>query len=169
MGTRGLFCRLLWFAVAFALAGCGGRDGALSAGNGGGEPPGGSIEGGGVERYAETVEVQRVAPEDAPWEVEGIETMESFPLQFALRLARTFPTPGFDVRAEAPEIDRPGSYPVHITATPPSGIVTQVLTPVTVRVPLGKLRPGSYELVVLEKRSGAEDFERVQTIELVAK
>ncbi len=102
-----------------------------------------------------------------PFEVVALRTLESDPPQFVLSLRRETPTAGWTVRVDGVDRDGSGDLVVRISEIAPDGMVAQVITPVTVSVPLGRLEVGRH-VVRIESRRGPGGEYRPQQMVLIA-
>jgi len=102
--------------------------------------------------------------------VAGVDVKESQPPQFDVRLVADMPTPGWKLAVdEVAGPDAAGRIRVKITGEGPDGRVIQVITPETVRVPLGSLAAGRYLLDVAYRKGKAGAYRRVSALLLDAK
>ncbi|MDH3592999.1 MAG: hypothetical protein OER88_14025, partial [Planctomycetota bacterium] len=89
------------------------------------------------------------------------------PPSWRLDLTRDMPTPGWAMKATIKRNDADKILRVEITATPPHGLVPQVITKGTVRVEAGSLLKGAW-LVDVHYKAGGEKSRRVQAFTLRA-
>lgn len=94
---------------------------------------------------------------------------KSAPPQFSAILHVKMPTPGWELKVdEVGKPDAQGRIVVKVTATPPEGIVAQVITSQSFHASLGELSKGEYLLEVLYRKSGEETYTRRGTVMLTA-
>ncbi len=108
--------------------------------------------------------------ERANW-IERTEIMfkKSAPPQFSVILHVNMPTPGWELKVdEVGKPDAQGRIQVKVTATPPEGIVAQVITSQSFHASLGELSKGEYLVDVLYRKSGDETYTRRGTVMLTA-
>jgi hypothetical protein len=91
----------------------------------------------------------------------------SCPPMFDVELTADMPDAGWQLAVDrVSEPDAAGRIAVEITAARAEGAAAQVVTPRSVRVPLGCLRKGGYLLDVHLRRVAGAAYERVQAIVL---
>jgi len=85
-------------------------------------------------------------------------TMESFPVQIALILSGSLPTPCHDLRAVVHPPDSANNIEVEIySVTDPNVVCVQVLQSFEARIPMGSFPPGHYTVTVGGVRIGEFD------------
>ncbi|MBK8206645.1 MAG: protease complex subunit PrcB family protein [Planctomycetes bacterium] len=94
---------------------------------------------------------------------------KSAPPQFSAILHVNMPTPGWELKVdEVGKPDAQGRIQVKVTATPPDGIVAQVITSQSFHASLGELSKGEYLLEVVYRKNGEETYTRRGTVMLTA-
>jgi len=107
--------------------------------------------------HPDTATKLTVAP--APFTITFKEVTEC-PPRFLMVLTRDMPTPGWELKGTARQLDGQ-VLRIEITATPPRGMTPQVITPGAARVPIGLLRKGAW-LVDVSYRVANGPLRRVQ-------
>lgn len=108
--------------------------------------------------------------ERANW-IEETEIMlaKSAPPKFSLNFKVNMPTPGWKLKVdEVGKPDAQGRIQVKVTATPPEGIVAQVITSQTFHASLGVLDTGDYLVEVHYRKAGDESYVRRGVVLLAA-
>lgn len=155
MKTAVLFVAL---SVLHGLAAC---TEAAEAGKGQGEE--------GQVSHAEKLEVAPPA-EGAIFKQPEVEVMESMPVQFAIRLTKQIPMPGVTVKVESVGAPDPkGVIEAKLHEVVPDAPGLTVIDHVPVRLAIGSLAKGPYELVLLVRHGDAKSYERAQALRLTAR
>ncbi len=85
---------------------------------------------------------------------------KSLPPAFFLSLVREMPTPGWSFEVDS--VEREGDRIVaRVTEKRPDGMAAQVMTPTSLRVPLGRLPTGMF-LLIIETRRDEETYRPIQ-------
>ncbi len=92
--------------------------------------------------------------------------LPSCPPSFVVELTADMPDAGWSLAVDrVSDPDESGRRIVEVTATPGEDAFAQVLTPRTVKVPLGMMRKGVY-LLDVHFRRGPAKYQRVQAVVL---
>jgi hypothetical protein len=98
----------------------------------------------------------------------AVQVLESHPVQFALVVEVEMPEPRWTLEVDSVAApDATGRILVRATGTRHGEVLPQVVTPVSVRIPLGSLPAGDY-LVDLFVAKGPQAYRRVGTVMLEA-
>ncbi|MAE76767.1 MAG: hypothetical protein CMJ85_07870 [Planctomycetes bacterium] len=118
--------------------------------------------------HATRIEVAAPAA-DAAWRAPETEVLERHPVQFAIRLTKDMPTPGYEVKVVL-ELGESGTIVARIDQIAPAGVASpQVMTPKTVRFALGSLQPGAYNLELHARFGTSGDYVKEQVVAVTAK
>jgi len=91
--------------------------------------------------------------------IRGVEIVadESEPTEFTLVVEREMPTPGWTFQIDTVEVDPDTPrVTVKLTEAAPGGIVSQVLTPARIEIPLGTIEPGTYFVELWTRRDAGK-------------
>jgi hypothetical protein len=94
----------------------------------------------------------------------------SMPPQFEILLDRDMPTPGWTFVVDGVSVDEDGGRLVaDVSEIGPEGVVTQIITAMTCRIPLGRLSRGRYVLEIRLRRGAMGPHAPVQAFVLDAR
>lgn len=144
-------------------------------GDGGGKTSNGEAEKGEAPKdaapkdWASMLE-HKSAPDGFPCHTVSNEVMESAPVQFALRMVRDMPSPGYTIDVDSVTLqDDKKTIVAKLTTIAPSGAGLTVLEPRDLRFDLGSLAKGSYVFEIRERTSRDGDYTRFGSFAFQAK